>query len=296
MATWHRRSPRSRPSRQQNPPTPTGMPAGEQDSGSSQVPRETRDLTREAEQALAPGEPDPGQDDAAGRLRADQLVVEAILEEGIGGARQQVLEEELIRYAVPVLQVLLADGRLISKATRLGRPPGSPGAWLDFTEADREEFALDMVADALPVFRRAVFEDRHWSPEYRASLTTYFVNACIRQFARLHARWLKGRQAVKPVGLKFAPDADGPNSPDPANTVVQWDEAGSLLAKMTDAKLLEAVILRAAGYTAADAAREVGLTPKAAERRLARFRESLKDEEAAGPSGNSRPGAAPGRR
>ena len=137
----------------------------------------------------------------AERRRFDQLLVEAVLEEGIGGPRHRALEDQLIRYAVRVLRHLLANGQLVSKATRLGRPPVPADAWLDFTDDDRQEFAQDMVATALPGFTRAVFEQRRWTPDRGASLTTYFVNACILQFARLQARWLGDRQAIRPSGL-----------------------------------------------------------------------------------------------
>jgi DNA-directed RNA polymerase specialized sigma24 family protein len=274
MVTWQWETPRSRPSRQRGSRRPAGAAPREQELGGSEALQETRDLIREAEQALTP---DPGQDDAADRLRTDQLVVEAILEEGVGGARHRALEDELIRYAVPVLRHLLADGRLISKAARLGRPVSASGAWLSFTEADREEFAHDMVADALPVFTTAVLENRRWTPAGRASLKTYFVNACILQFARLYARWLRDRQAVRLAGLEIYPYADSLSSPDPASMVVLQDEVSSLLAEMPDKKLRETVVLRAAGYTAADAAQAAGLAPRSAEGKLARFRKNLQE-------------------
>jgi DNA-directed RNA polymerase specialized sigma24 family protein len=254
-----------------------GATAREQDLDANEALHDTDDRVEQAEAALAPGEPRP-EYGAADRLLADQLVVEAILEEGLHGPRHQALEDVLIRYAVPVLQHLLADGRIVSKATRLGRPPGGSEAWLDFTTADREEFARDMVADALPVFTKAVFEEQRWSPGRGASLKTYFVNACILQFPRLYREWLDQRRTVRPAGLEI--DLNGDPARDPAITVALRDEVTRMLGKIADRQIQEVLVLRGAGYTAEDAARQAGLTPKAAESRLARIRKGLKDERA----------------
>jgi DNA-directed RNA polymerase specialized sigma24 family protein len=208
-------------------------------------------------------------------LLADRLIVEAILEEGLASPRHQELERELIRYAVPVLRQLLADGQIIGKATQLGRPPGGSEAWLDFTSAVREEFARDMVADALPVFTRAVFQDRRWSPARGASLKTYFVNACILQFAALYRKWLDQQRSVRPAGLQI--DPAGEAGIDPAAEAALRDEASRVLKQIKDPQTREMLALRAVGYTVEDAARRAGLTPKAAEGRLARLRKALKD-------------------
>ena len=271
-----------------------------------------RELACEAGETLPDGGGEPGQaeldqaalvpcqavgdHDIVVRRFADQHVVQAILEEGLHGPRHQALEDMLIRYAVPVLRKLLADGRLASRASRLGRPPGSPGTLAELTEADREELVRDMVADALPVFTRAVFQDRHWTGARGASLKTYFVNACILQFAQLYRQWLDQR-AVRPAGLEIDTASTRPVL-DPAVTVALRDEVDRLLAGITDPQLREVLVLRGAGYTAGDAARQAGLSPKAAEGRLARLRQTLKAaRRGADPSGSTRQDTNPeGRR
>jgi DNA-directed RNA polymerase specialized sigma24 family protein/transcriptional regulator with XRE-family HTH domain len=240
-------------------------------------------LADQAEAELAPGNPDVALETAeherarAERLRADQLLVEAVLQEGLGGPRHRVLEDALVRYAVPVLQHLLASGRVADMATRLHRPPTPQDAWLDFTEDDRQEFAIEMVASALPAFTRAVFEDRRWAPGHGASLRTYFVNACILQFARLQRQWLDHRQAIRPAGLEINPDAYV-SAPDPADTVIKQDEVRRMLSQIEDEQLRELLMLRGAGWPAKEAAKMVGLTPRAAEGRLARLRRRLEGE------------------
>ncbi len=276
MVTWQGNAQHPWPHRRRSSSMSAGVTGREQGLDADEALHDTDDRVERAESALVPGEPRP-EHGAADRLLADQLVVQAILEEGLHGPRHQALEEALIRYAVPVLQQFLADGRIVNKATRLGRPPGGSEAWLDFTKADREEFACDMVADALPAFTKAVFEERRWSPDRRASLKTYFVNACVLQFPRLYGKWLDQRRTVRPGGLEIDMSG-GDSASDPANTVALRDETARMLEKITDRKIREVLVLRASGYTAEDAARQVGLTPKAAESRLARIRVALRDE------------------
>lgn len=204
MVTWQGNVPRPRPGRRRSSSMPAGTASGEQDLEASEALRNTGDQLDHVEAELAPGQTG-GDQDTIGRRLADQLVVQAILEEGLHGPRHQALEDMLIRYAVPVLRKLVADGRIASRAGRLGRPPGSPGTLPELAEADREELVRDMVADALPVFTRAVFVEQHWTSARQASLKTYFVNACILQFAQLHRKWLEQRRAVRPAWRSIRP-------------------------------------------------------------------------------------------
>ena len=244
----------------------------------------------QAETALAPTEIEADESGAgpAGRLQADRLMVEAILEEGLGGPRHRELQDELIRYAVPVLRQILRDGRIISKCTKLGRPPGDSVAWLDFTEADREELARDMVADADHVFTNAVFRTRRWSADRatgQASLKTYFVNACVLQFPALYRKRLSQRR-TQLAGLQVI-EGGGEATRDPSEALDRQDEVARLLSRIPDPKMREFLVLRALGYPAAEAAQRVGLTEKAAENRLRRIRKALKRKPGATP-GNGR--------
>lgn len=178
--------------RQDASPAASGITDNDRHLASGEAPDEAAYLAGVAEAALAPDEADAGEspEDTARRLLADKQIVEAIIAEGLDGDRLRELQNVLIRYAEPVLRQLLRDGRIISKCTKLGRPPGDTEAWLEFTRADRTELARDMIADAMPVFTKAVFEMRTWSPDPNASrktatLKTYFVGACALQFPAL---------------------------------------------------------------------------------------------------------------
>ncbi len=290
MATWTQDPSHSRPGREQDPsPAPCDMPDGGRHSGSGEAPHNGADLAQLAEAQLAPSEIEVGEgpDTAAERLRADQLVVEAILEQGLGRSRHRELERELIRYAVPALCQLLRDGRIISMCAKLGRPLGDSMAWLEFTDADRDEFARDMVADAMPVFTKAVFVIRKWSTVrtdedgQAASLKTYFLNACALQFPALYRKWLRHRRA-QPAGLQPDLYATAPVR-DPSGAVDLHDEAVQLLKLIRDSKIRKMLGFRAIGYTAAEAAQRAGLTEKAAESKLGRIRRALRKKPEQGP-------------
>jgi transcriptional regulator with XRE-family HTH domain len=260
--------------------TATARPASGSDE--QEALQATDRLAELAEAELVSNAPEVGGETAererAQRLRADQLLVEAVTQEGLGGPRHRALEEALVSYAVPVLQHLLASGRVADKATMLGRPPSPKDTWMDFSAEDRQEFSMEMVVSALPAFTKAVFEDRRWTPGRGASLRTYFVNACLLQFARLQRQWLGDRRAVQPAGLEINASAYT-SAPDPADTVIKQDEVRRLLSQIEDDQLRELLMLRGVGWTAKEAAHMVGLTPKAAEGRLARLRKRLEDEK-----------------
>jgi hypothetical protein len=232
------------------------------------------------EALLTPGEIEAGEcpDTAAARLQADRLMVEAILEQGLGGSRHQELEDELIKYAVSVLHQALSEGWIISMCVKLRRWRKDSPTWLDFTEAECKEFARQMVADAMPVFTKAVFVTRKWSADRTdgppASLKTYFVNACAMQFPRLYREWLKKRRE-QPAGLQL--DLGGAGAVRDITVAVDLhEEALGLLKSISDQQIREYLAWRAIGYTAKEAARLVGLTEKAAEGRLGRIRKTLK--------------------
>lgn len=80
-----------------------------------------------------------------------------------------------------------------------------------------------------------------------------------------------------PGGLEIDP-SDGNRIPDPARAVINHDEARQALSRITDPQIQEVLSRLAIGFTVAEAAEWAGLTPKAAENRLARIRRNVKSE------------------
>lgn len=270
MTTWQGDVPDPWPGDRQDPPSAADG-AGHCEGRDHLL--EMADLVGLVEADLAPEVP---QDElnARSRLAADQLLVDAVLQQGLDGSRHQMLNTMLISYAVPVLKHLLQTGEIVAKCAKLGRWRDDSDGLLELTEGDRDELAQEMVADALPVFTTAVFVDRRWSPERGASLKTYFVNACALQFPTLYRRWWRHRRSVRPMGLLLDPDRLG-GAADPAVQVAIADEAHRLLHEIEDEQMREVVLWRSFGYSASKAAEKAGLSSKAAEGRMARIRKNI---------------------
>jgi DNA-directed RNA polymerase specialized sigma24 family protein len=248
------------------------VPDGHDGGDDAWIPAEA---IAQAEAELAPEE--AAQDGGAGqRLVNDDLLVRAVLEQGLEGPRHQAFDRELIRYAGPVLKRLVSSGQIRARCLRLGRPVGGLNELYQFTSHDLDDFAQEMIIRALPMFTEAVFVDRRWSPAGGASLTTYFINGCIRHFPDIYRKWQRYRLRNVPRGLDPDPDLAS-RATDPATIAADTDQAVRMLLQVPDKSLREVVARRAVGYTAREAATDAGLTPKAAEGRLSRLRKTLNE-------------------
>ena len=285
MATKQEREPLSWPDRQSRSSAPERDATRQKDHVAGALRRIVDECATQSGTTVV-DEPEPGQDEAE-ELKSDQLVIDAILEQGMNGSRHDALNRELIRYAVPVLRHLLATGKIVGQANRLNRPPDRPDTWRDFTDVDREEFARDMIAYGLPVFTKAVFKQQKWSPARGAALTTYFVNVCVMQYSRLNREWSNARSGALPVGLHVELNNHDAVT-DPAVIVAIRDEMNRVLQQIPDMQTRRMLRLLAGGYKIEEAAQLTGLTKKAAEGKLARMRKKFKKQrENAVPDGTN---------
>lgn len=246
-----------------------------------------QELIIDAEAELAPEalEQSTSEGSKSDRLQADHLMVTMVIEEGPGGPREDYLLQELVRYARPVLKALLRDGRIFAKCKRLHRPVSDDLSFLDWSDLDREEIAQDMICDALPVFRKSVFEQRRWSPEKGASLSTYFVNACVLQFPAIYRKWRDRRRRMvsledEHAGLPITRSSHD----DPARRVIVQDKLDRAL-ETVDTRTKKALAYYAAGFTMKEAAERSGMTPKQLEGILTRLRKKQAGERNSRPDG-----------
>ncbi|GLY88122.1 hypothetical protein Airi02_060510 [Actinoallomurus iriomotensis] len=249
------------------------------------------ELVAKAETALASDERCSANDRAA-RLRGDQRLVEAILAQGLQCQLHRDLENALVEYAIPILKHLIATGEITSRCWRLGRPIESFRTYIsELSEREREEFAVDMAGEAVSIFNRRVFEDRRWTAEGGAALTTYFVNACVGQFPSLFRTWCRRHRRDVLFGLEFGSNSVSKLS-DPESRAVMHDEALRALVDVSDNRLREVVAWRAMGYSHDAASTLAGITAKAAEGRLRRHRQRVQGRSVSGNgdvSGEGRP-------
>lgn len=232
----------------------------------------TQELIADAEAELVPeASGQPAHMSKAERLKADHLLVTMVIEEGVGGPREAYLLQQLVQYARPVLKALLRDGRIFAKCSRLHRPVGDEISFLDWSDMDRDEIAHDMISDALPVFRKSVFEQRRWAPEKGASLATYFVNACALQFPAIYRKWNENRRRMVSLEDEHIEALSDGRSVDPALQAVTQDRLARALGPV-DPQIKNAVAYYAAGFTMKEAAERAGITEKRLEGALARLR------------------------
>jgi outer membrane protein OmpA-like peptidoglycan-associated protein/transcriptional regulator with XRE-family HTH domain len=107
-------------------------------------------------------------------LLADQAWVDELVACNFTGPRYRLLEEELAKYAIVVLESWFSGHRIASMVRDLD--------YNEFQELFRDsdnrlEVVLETVAEALPRFRRQLAAGS-WRPKGGTSLATYFLGTC----------------------------------------------------------------------------------------------------------------------
>ncbi|MFK4152907.1 ECF-type sigma factor [Streptomyces fungicidicus] len=239
-------------------------------------------LLRQLEESLV--ETQDGEHAEPGRQRgeADSALVAFLRRRGFEGPHYRRFVGELMEYGWLTLCRWSGDGQLFRRSAQMGRPVPAGmvlGAW---AYEDRSQVVTDTVIAGSALFREHGLVRGKWTPEGGASLTTYFVGASILAFRPVYTRWyrthhlgqseLDHRRAGTEDALSAQQDLPDPNTPDPSHVAAVHDEVARLRPLLPNEQLREALGWIALGYTQKEAAAQVGLTPKALERRLKRAR------------------------
>lgn len=248
---------------------------------SGRVTAEVDGFLHTLEEDLAGAEGPPAR---ARRREADASLVEFLRRRGFAGPHYRVFAEELMEYGWRTLSAWSANGRIFDRAAGMGRPipPDMlPTTWT-WTYEDRTQVVTDTVIKGSALFREHGLVRGKWTPHGGAGLTTYFVGAGILTFPAVYTRWFKTHRLGQAELDRRSGDGDGllharrdipdQRATDPAHAAALHDDIRRLRPLLPDEQLREALVRMALGYTQAEAARQVGLTPKALERRLARAR------------------------
>ncbi|ROZ52759.1 hypothetical protein EEB12_28285 [Rhodococcus sp. WS1] len=189
------------------------------------------------------------------------------------------LIERLYAYAVAVLQDMLANGSIQTQGPRNSRflyvDEGSL-SWLRADHETRHWVASDLIIKTYPAFMEKAIERGDWDGT-QSSLYTYFLNACLLRKYEVINKWAKDTRSIRAAALPLAAtggdvdDADA-STPDIANHTATKLE---LTRQIAIAPLKVRPILEAlkAGFTLADAARELRISEDAASGRLKRYRD-----------------------
>jgi hypothetical protein len=234
-------------------------------------------LIAKAEMGLAPDRPSHEADRAA-VIGKDQAVVAAVLAQGRGGTRHRKLRRQLIEYAIPVLWFLLSTGEITVRFARMNDTFGAPPDVQELTQMgikDQEELVLDMVSAGMKVFEKSVFDDKGWDPDKGAALTTYFVNACIRQLTPLFRHWRRLHRRDESYGIEPAAGSKTEAVGIAVGDSCYSDRTEHVLEAIDRADIQQVLLYVAQGYSRPEAARMSGLTPRAVREYFDRHRTRL---------------------
>lgn len=121
---------------------------------------------------------------------------------------------ELARYGIDVLSGWMRRGVIFARMTEKnlgGLPPPPDGAFLNRDTVG--ELAGESVAAALKYFHDRALVGRAWDSTRGASLNTYFVGACLIQYANVYRYWRRHEgypeTALEPFELAGVADLFG---------------------------------------------------------------------------------------
>jgi len=228
------------------------------------------------------GEQERLQAQTARRHLQDRAWLDEVTALGFTGPLFEVYWGELAAYGVAVTMAWSRTGQIIARCKAVGRPlpftEFGPGRW---SRDDRIEIAVETVARALNFFLSQVLKQGKWDHRRGASLRTYFVGACLLQFPNVFAVWASEQKrwhatndcTDTPEDAENATTRGDVSRSDPTcEAVLRHEAEQAVLGTIQDAKVRAAVQMVARGFTYAEAARSLGLSPRVVEGRLRRLR------------------------
>ncbi len=180
-------------------------------------------------------------------------------------------QDALARYALAALAQMTTTRQIIPRLQRLGRP--APSA-LPTAPEDVGEVVNDAVTDGLRLFRRHAMAGNGWSPELGASITTYFVNACLLTYPNALRRWQRAAAwRQREITMPALPE---PQIVDFAESIADHAALQTLLRALTSRE--RAIMLLLADGLPRDRIAEImGMSRRAVDGIVYRARRKLRD-------------------
>ncbi|OZF25982.1 hypothetical protein [Rhodococcus sp. 14-2483-1-2] len=178
--------------------------------------------------------------------------------------------------AVATLHTLVSDGRIVSAgpipvAMTIG---WDDLEWLRSDYADRDALCIELAVAGLTTFLRAAVDRKIWTPSGRASLLTYFVNACLLHKLHVINKWTMPRRIERRLATLADVDDLDALTLDLSDIPYASHAAQILVDRATPQvrRLFEALLQ---GETIAGAATAMGIDPATARTHLFRFRKNV---------------------
>lgn len=222
----------------------------------------------------------------AARLEVDGRLVDILRRDGFEGPRYDKAAARWWSYGWRTMIKWTGNGEVFRRSRLAGRPVPAEMITTTWNQDDRHQVATDSVIGGIELFRNYGLIQGKWTPAGGASLTTYFVGATVRAFRPAYKTWFRTHQMGQ-AELDTGPGREMSDEPqreipdqratDPYYAAATLDEVKRILPHITDPQVLDGLGWRALGYTQAEAAKRIGLTEKALERRISRARARILD-------------------
>lgn len=210
------------------------------------------------------------------RRLGDQELRDALATSGFAGPIYDRFEEELAAYGIAVLRSWLHSGYIFTLAARRGYHLRATEVELEELARDsdsREELSNMTVAIALHRFREHALIAGGWRADGGASLTTYFMGACLdvfpNEFRKARASVNRQLKVHRQVAAAWLSD-NGP-AEDPAVIVAGQQLVIQHLTEL-DPRTQATLALSLDGYTQPEIAELLGESVRAQEGLLHRWR------------------------
>ena len=218
----------------------------------------------------------------------DAVLVEELRAVGFSGLAYERLEDRLVTYAIDVLDGMFRNRTIYPAVASHAFPlrhTAEESQLLCASEPDRMELVLDATVEGLVLFRRRGLVGGGWSPELGASLRTYFVGACLLCLPNVYRRWQRRRERLRSVlalpveSLEAVAPVDGfPTQRDPADRVADRLHVEEELERMPPQVQQAMIRMALYGESVADVAAVIGMTPRALEGRIDRYKAKRRRE------------------
>jgi hypothetical protein len=198
----------------------------------------------------------------------------------------EILANRLFDYAIRLFKYLLRTGLIKRELRDLRLPVGLTSddyERLHTSIAARDALAVTVVIAGEEYFRRTVIPNKKWIPEGGASLETFFVNGCLLHFAASVRSWRKehpewaitpgtGQASEKTSDTVADPQADAFMDAVENRDVIDW------LAAQAPPMVKTIMQLMLDGHSFCEIGEHLGISARAVEGRLHRFRTQVKKD------------------
>jgi len=198
----------------------------------------------------------------------------------------EILANRLFAYAVPLFKHLLRTGLIKRELRDLRLPAGLTSddyERLHTSMAARDALAVTAVIAGEEYFRRTVIPSKKWTPDGGASLETFFVNACLLHFATSVRSWRKEHpEWTIPHGTRTPNEETSEAAIDPrADAFMETVENRDLIDRLAGqappmVRTIMQLILE--GHSFCEIGEHIGISTRAVEGRLHRFRTQIKKD------------------